>query len=148
MDWRKDNYLLTTDASLFDIDTLYHFISDQSYWSRGIPRAIFERSLQHSLCFGLFQEETQIGFARVVSDFATFAYLGDVFVHENHRGRGLSKWMMDCVLLHPDLQGLRRWMLATRDAHELYKQFGFTELKAPVKFMEKHDPEVYAQRDA
>lgn len=147
MDWRKDNYLLTTDASLFDTDTLYHFISDQSYWSRGIPRATFERSLQHSLCFGLFQDETQIGFARVVSDFATFAYLGDVFVHQNHRGRGLSKWMIDCVLSHPDLRGLRRWMLATRDAHELYKQFGFTELKAPGKFMEKHDPEVYGKTD-
>lgn len=143
MDWRKDGYWLTTDASLFDRDALFHFISDLSYWSRGIPRATFERSLQNSLCFGLFHEETQIGFARVVSDFATFAYLGDVFVAEDYRGQGLSKWMMDCILAHPDLQGLRRWMLATRDAHELYKQFSFTELKAPEKFMERHNPEVY-----
>ena len=145
MDWRKESYWLTTDASLFDRDALFHFISDQSYWARGIPRVTFERSLQNSLCFGLFHEETQIGFARVVSDFATFAYLGDVFVAEDYRGRGLSKWMMDCVLAHPDLQGLRRWMLATRDAHELYKPFGFTELKTPEKFMERHDPEVYGK---
>jgi len=101
------------------------------------------RSIQHSLCFGIYQGGQQVGFARVITDRATFAYIGDVFVVESHRGKGLSKWLMQCIKSHPDLQGLRRWSLITRDAHGLYRQFGFTALKSPHNWMEIHDPNVY-----
>jgi GNAT superfamily N-acetyltransferase len=115
-----------------------------SYWAKGISREIVTRSIEHSLCFGIYEGSgAQIGFARVVSDFATVAYLGDVFVLESHRGRGLSKWLMECVLEHPALQNLRRWILLTRDAHGLYSQFGFTPVKAPERYMELHRPNVY-----
>ncbi|WP_282609955.1 GNAT family N-acetyltransferase [Pelagibius sp. Alg239-R121] len=143
MDWRRDEYWLTTDSTVFDMDVLFRFISEESYWARGIPRSTFDKALRNSLSFGLFDGEHQIGFARVVSDFATMAYLGDVFIRDDYRGRGLSKWMMECILSHPDLLGLRRWMLATADAHELYRKFGFTPLRAPEKFMERHNSDVY-----
>jgi GNAT superfamily N-acetyltransferase len=114
-----------------------------SYWANGIPADTVVRSLEHSLCFALLAGDRQVGFARVISDFATIAYLGDVFVLPEYRGRGLAKWLMECVLGHPDLQGLRRWILATRDAHGLYQQLGFTPLKKPETFMERHDPDAY-----
>lgn len=102
-----------------------------------------QRSLENSLCFALLDGERQVGFARVISDYATIAYLGDVFVLPEYRRRGLGKWLIECVVGHPSLQGLRRWMLGTRDAHGLYEQFGFTPLKRPETFMERHDPDVY-----
>jgi len=114
-----------------------------SYWAKGIPLTTVEKSLAHSLCFALLDGHRQVGFARVISDYATIAYLNDVFVLSEYRGRGLSKWLMECITSHPELQGLRRWMLATRDAHGLYEKFGFTPLKKPEVFMERHNPGVY-----
>lgn len=143
MEWQKENCRLTTDVACFDMEVLFRFISEESYWARGMSRETFERAVQHSVCFGLFDGERQIGFGRVVSDFASVAYLKDVFILEDYRGRGLSKWMMECILAHPDLQVIRRWLLVTADAQELYKKFGFTPLKVPEKFMELHNPEVY-----
>ncbi|MGH0035718.1 MAG: GNAT family N-acetyltransferase [Myxococcota bacterium] len=145
-EWRRDDYVVSTDAARLDVDVVASYLGTHSYWARGIPREIVERSLAGSLCFGLYRGAPQVGFGRVVTDLATFAYLGDIFVLEAHRGRGLSKWLMECILAHPELQGLRRWMLATRDAHTLYERFGFRALAAPEKFMELHDPEVYGPR--
>ncbi len=143
MEWQKESYRLTTDVACFDMEVLFRFISEESYWARGMTRETFDRAVKHSLCFGLFEEERQIGFGRVVSDFASVAYLKDVFILKDCRGRGLSKWMMECILAHPDLQVIRRWLLVTADAQELYKKFGFTPLKVPEKFMELHNPEIY-----
>ena len=140
--WVKDTFTVTCDPNKMDHAVIAEFLRS-SYWARGIPAATVERSLAHSLCFALLDGDRQIGFARVVSDHATVAYLGDVFVLPEYRGKGLSKWLMECVTSHPDLQGLRRWMLATRDAHGLYEKFGFTPLKKPEIFMERHNPNVY-----
>lgn len=120
-----------------------HEFLRRSYWAQNIPSETVRRSIENSLCFGLFKAEKQIGFARVVTDYATFAYLCDVFVIEEFRGRGMSKWLMETILAHPELQNLRRWLLATKDAHGLYGQFGFTALDAPEVFMERHAPDVY-----
>ena len=117
----------------------------QSYWSPGIPITIVQRAIENSLCFGLYHEGRQIGFARVVSDFATFGYLCDVYVLEDHRGQGLGKWLMQCIMQHPGLQGLRRFMLATRDAHGLYEQFEFSALGNPGRLMEIVKPDIYLQ---
>jgi GNAT superfamily N-acetyltransferase len=133
---------VTTDPTRVDRDLAYEFLS-QSYWSKGIPRHVFERAIANSLCFSLYDGDSQIGFARVVTDRATFAYLADVFVLPSHRGRGLAKLLMEAVVAHSDLQGLRRWVLATRDAHGLYARYGFTPLQAPDRFMELWDPNVY-----
>ena len=132
---------MSTDPARLDVVLVHGFLTD-CYWAKAIPRAVVERSLRNSLCFGLYEAERQVAFARVISDFATFAYLGDVFVLESHRGRGLSKWLMECIRSHPDLQGLRRWSLVTRDAHGLYRQFGFTPLASPDRWMEIHQPEA------
>lgn len=136
-----------TDPARLDLALVHGFLS-ASYWARGIPLEVVERSIRHSLCFGLYEGPAQIGFARVVTDRATFAYLADVFVLESHRGRGLARLLMAAIVAHPDLQGLRRWMLATRDAHGLYAQYGFTALPAPEVFMQLHDPDVYARADS
>jgi GNAT superfamily N-acetyltransferase len=141
---RRGEFLLSTDRDRLDLDVIHGFLTS-SYWAKGIPREIVVRSIQHSLCFGVYKQAQQVGFARVISDFATYAYIGDVFVLEAFRGRGLGKWMMEAIMRHPKLQGLRRWTLATRDAHPLYAQFGFTPLKQPGNFMEWHDPNVYQQ---
>ena len=130
------------DPARLDMDVIHGFLAG-SYWAQGIPREVVERAVRGSLCFGLYDGERQVGFARVVTDRATFAYLADVFVLEAYRGRGLSKLLVAEVLGHPSLQGLRRWMLATRDAHSLYAQYGFKPLSAPERFMEMHDPDVY-----
>lgn len=135
-------YAISTDRSRFDLDLIHSFLTS-SYWAEGIPREIFERSIENSLCFGIFDHDQQVGFARVITDRATFAYLGDVFIIESHRGRGLSKQLMRAIMEHPELQGLRRWSLVTRDAHKLYEQFGFTLLADAQRHMERHDPEVY-----
>ncbi len=140
--WSQDEFEISTDPSRIDVAAVHDFLST-SYWAKGIPLEIVRRSIQNSLCFGIYRSKEQIGFARVITDRATFAYLADVFVIEEYRGRGLSKWLMQCILAHPELQGLRRWSLATRDAHGLYRQFGFRELKSPERFMELHDPDVY-----
>ena len=145
MQWQKEKYLITTDTDKVDIDVIHQYLSKQSYWAKGIPRETVARSVQHSICFSVLHEDALIGFARVTSDHATVAYVGDVFVLRAHRGQGLSKWLMECIIAHPELQSLRRWMLATADAHGLYARFGFTALKAPARWMEKHDMDVYAK---
>ena len=143
---RRGEFLISTDPNRLDLDVIYEFLTN-CYWSKGIPREVVARSIEHSLCFGVYDGNgVQVGFARVVSDFATVAYLGDVFILETHRGRGLSKWLMESITQHPALQGLRRWILLTRDAPELYKKFGFTPVKAPERYMERHDPSVYETR--
>lgn len=142
-EWRRDSLLITTDRSRIDEELVYGFLSRQSYWAAGIPLTTFRRSVDHAVCFSMFDGDRQIGFCRVMSDFATFAYIGDVFVLPGYRGRGLAKWLMECVAAHPRLQGLRRHLLATRDAHGLYEKCGFTPLKNPQNFLERHFPDVY-----
>jgi|SRR5579862_486804 len=146
MELRRGEFLISTDRGRLDLDVIYGFLTN-CYWAKGISREVVARSIEYSLCFGIYDGSgAQIGFARIVSDFATVAYLGDVFVLESHRGRGLSKWLMECVKEHPALQNLRRWILLTRDAHGLYAQFGFTQVKAPERYMELHRPDVYEKQ--
>jgi GNAT superfamily N-acetyltransferase len=139
-----DDYEISTDPARLDIDAVHAYLT-QSYWSPGIPRETVARAAANSLSFGVFHAGRQVGFARMITDRATYAYLADVYVLEAHRRKGVSKKLMDCIMAHPDLQGLRRMMLATRDAHGLYAQYGFTPLKAPDRMMEKHVPNVYAE---
>ena len=128
------------------MDVVYRFLSKDAYWSPGVPRETIERAVAHSLCFGVYAPDgAQVGFARLVTDRATYAYLADVFILSDHRGQGLSKRLMEAIVAYPELRGLRRWMLATRDAHSLYAQFGFTPLANPLRFMERHNPDVYAK---
>ena len=136
--WRRGEFLISTDRSRLDFDVVHGFLKD-SYWAAGIPKEIVRRSVENSLSFGVYRGEEQTGFARVTTDRATFAYLADVFVLEAHRERGLGRWLMEVILSHPKLQGIRRWMLATRDAHELYRKYGFEELGEPGIFMERKD---------
>jgi GNAT superfamily N-acetyltransferase len=136
--WRRDGYLISTDASMLDLEVVHAYLS-RSYWAAGVPEDVVRRSIENSLCFGVYRGEEQAGFARVVTDRATFAYLADVFVLEEHRRQGIGKWLVEVILSHPDLQGLRRWMLATRDAHDLYRRYAFTELARPGIFMERKD---------
>lgn len=139
----RGNYTIDTDKSKLDVDLIQSFLTNDSYWAKERTIGQTVNAIENSICFGLFSETRLIGFARVVSDQATFAYIGDVFVIDEFRGRGLSKWLMETMLEHPDLQGLRRWILATQDAHGLYKQFGFEELKHPDRWMEKPAPNAY-----
>ena len=136
--------VVDTNLERIDFECVHSFLRE-SYWAKGVPAETLRRAIAGSLCFGLYEGERQIGFARVVSDFATFAYLADVFVVESHRGRGLARRLMDAVDAHPRLQGLRRWMLVTRDAHGLYARYGFTPLAAADRVMERHAPDVYAK---
>jgi GNAT superfamily N-acetyltransferase len=140
-------YTISNEIADIDFDALHAFLKD-SYWSKGIPRAIMERSMRGSLPFVLRDAAGRLaGFARVITDRATFGYIGDLFVLPEHRGRGLSKRLMQAILAHPDLQGFRRWMLATSDAHGLYRQFGFQPLAAPEVLMERHNASVYRSAD-
>jgi GNAT superfamily N-acetyltransferase len=139
----KDSYVISDDASLLNINFIHDFLSGESYWAKNIPLQIVEKSVKNSLCFGIYNKEEQIGFARLVTDKATFAYLADVFIITAYRGNGLSKWLIQTIHAHPELQTLRRWMLGTRDAHELYKKFGWTPLPEPERFMQKHNANVY-----
>jgi len=141
-EWRRGEYLISTDRDHLDIATIHGFLTT-SYWAVGIPIEVVKRSIEHSLNFGLFQDDRQVGFARVITDYATFAYLSDVFVLEPFRGQGLSKWLMQVIIAHPELQELRRWMLLTRDAHGLYRQVGYTPLANPERAMERYFPDIY-----
>ena len=143
--FHKNGYQISTDKSLIDFDVVHNYISKESYWAQQMPAETLKRAVDHSICFGIYHHNKQVGFARVVSDQATFAYIADVFVLPAFRGIGLSKWLVQTILSHPDLQGLRRWSLATLDAHGLYKQMGFTELSKPDRWMEIYHPEVYKQ---
>lgn len=137
----------------FEIDTnkarldraLIHRFLASSHWAKGLPEAVLERAIEHSLAFGLYRDGRQIGFARVVTDHATFAYLADVFVVPAERDQGLGRWLIETILAYPGLQGLRRWLLGTRDAHGLYRRCGFSEPTPPFAFLERHDPAVYAR---
>ena len=144
MDFTKDGFYISTKNEKMDIELIHSFLN-RSYWAEGISKEIIRRSVEGALCFGVFENARQVGFARMITDRATFAYLADVFIIEEYRGLGLSKWLMEFILAHPDLQGLRRMMLATRDAHELYKRFGFTPLNNVDRWMHIHDPDVYKE---
>jgi len=141
-EWRRSPYVISTDIEKIDVDVVHGFLSS-AYWSRGVPRSIIQQAMHGSLCFGVYRDDQQVGFARVVSDQATFAWLADVFVLPTEQGAGLGTWLMEVVMSHPDLQGLRRWMLATQDAHELYRRFGFTDLVQPERYMEIVKPDLY-----
>ena len=143
IDEQRRGYSISTDPTAMDLDAVHAYLA-QSYWAREIPKEVVAKSIRGSLCFGLFTNDRQVGFARVVTDLATFAYLCDVYVLEEHRGRGLAKWLMEAVVEHPELQGLRRFLLATRDAHGLYERFAFTPLARPEIFMEINRPNFYS----
>ena len=145
-EWRRDGYTISTDRARIDVDLVHGFLT-ASYWAEGIPRDVVERSVAHSLCFGLYEGDRQIGLARVITDHATFAYLSDVFVLERCRGRGLASWMLEVIHAHPSLQGLRWWLLATRDAHALYQRAGYAALAAPERLMERRFPDAYRLPD-
>jgi GNAT superfamily N-acetyltransferase len=144
-EWRQGDYLISTDKNRLDLTVIHTFLTT-SYWAAGIPQEIVKRTIEHSLSFGLYKGDQQIGYARVITDYATFAYLGDVFILEPFRGQGLSKWLMEVVVTHPDLQGFRRWILLTKDAHGLYNKVGFTEVATPERYMERFFPGVYEEK--
>jgi GNAT superfamily N-acetyltransferase len=168
-EWRRDGYIISTDRARIDVDVVHGYLA-RSYWAEDIPRDTVARAIAGALNFGIYIDVAngarppsgvgagdgaqpssavsaplgpQVGGARIISDYATFAYLADVFVLEEHRGHGLAIWMMECVAAHPSLQGLRRWMLGTRDAHTLYEKTGWTPVAAPDRWMERSDPDVY-----
>lgn len=147
MEQRQENYLLSTDRSRLQVSRIHAFLSKQAYWCLDIPEDVVKRAIENSLCFGLYDlgpaDQPQIGFARVVTDAATFAWICDVYIETEHRGRGLSKWLTKTVLVHPDLVGLRRVCLATKDAHGLYAQYGFQVTQTPGNWMEIKDNEIY-----
>lgn len=158
--WHRDHYLISTDRANLNIALIHDYLSNQSYWATGRTIEVVRLSIENSLCFGLYQtspegspegdlqgNDAQIGFARVVTDYATFAWLADVFVLEAHRGRGLGKWLIEVIIAHPDLQEFRRWVLATKDAHELYRRVGFRELHRPERWMERPDPNMQESPD-
>ena len=136
-EWHRGEYVISTDSERLDLFFIHDFLSNDSYWAQGRSLEVVRRSIQHSLNFGLFNADQQIGFARVVTDFATFAWLADVFIIDDQRGLGLGRWLVEVITAHPQLQGLRRWILATRDAHELYRRFGFQEIGEPRRWMER-----------
>lgn len=139
----KKDFYISTDKSKMDIETIHHYLSEESYWAKGVSREIVEKSIANSFCFGVFHQDLQVGFAKVITDFTTIAYLGDVFILDQFRGLGLSKLLMENIMNHPELQGLRRWILLTADAHELYKKFGWNNIKEPARWMEVHTKNPY-----
>ena len=144
--WHRGGYTISTDKSRLDIGVIHGFL-DTSYWAAGRSPETIRRSIENSISFGVYKADQQVGFARVITDYATFAWIADVFVLEQHRGQGLSKWLMEVIIGHPELQGFRRWVLATKDAHDLYRKFGFTELTRPERWMERHDPNTQERPD-
>lgn len=141
-EWRQGQFIVSTDRSRIDLDVVHGYLRD-SYWAKGMPRQVLERGIENSLTFGVYDGTRQAGFARVITDLATYAYLSDVFILEEYRGRGLSKWMMECILAHPELQGLRRFALFTRDASGLYERYGFGPARSPSVYLERWVPNVY-----
>jgi GNAT superfamily N-acetyltransferase len=143
MEWTRDEYTISCDRARLDVEMIHDFLSNSSYWARGRSRERVELAIRNSLPFGLYKGAQQVGFARVVTDYATFAWLADVFVLDSERGRGLGLWLVETVMSHTDLRGLRRWLLATRDAQELYRRFGFRDLKdSSLGWMEKLDTQI------
>jgi GNAT superfamily N-acetyltransferase len=141
--WQKDDFIITTHREDLQVEAILDYLVNDSYWAKDRTPEQMEKIIANSLCFGLYKDEKQVGFARVVTDYATFAYLGDVYILPELQGKGLGTWLMDVVVEHPDLQGFRRWVLATRDAHKLYEKFGFADFKHPERWMEKAAPNAY-----
>jgi GNAT superfamily N-acetyltransferase len=146
-EWRRGEYTISTDRARLDVALVHEYLSESSYWAKGRPREVVERSIEHSLAFGVYLGERQVGFARVITDYATFAWIADVFVLEEFRGQGLGLWLSEVMCAHPDLQGFRRWVLATKDAHELYRRVGFRELQRVERWMERRDPQTVERPD-
>jgi len=142
-EWVRDDFAISTDRQRLDLDVVHDYLAS-SYWAAGMPRAVLERGIENSLAFGIYRRDEQVGFARVITDLATYAYLSDLFVLEEYRGQGLSKWLMECILAHPGLQGLRRFALFTRDAQGLYERYGFAPSRSPSTYLERWTPNVYA----
>jgi GNAT superfamily N-acetyltransferase len=142
-EWRRGTFLISTDNQRLDVELIHRFLANSSYWAQGRPLEIVRRSLEHSLNFGLYAGDQQIGLARLVTDYATFAYVADVFVLEEFRGQGLATWLMEVVTAHSDLQGLQLWLLLTRDAHALYRKVDFTAFSHPERVMERRFPDIY-----
>lgn len=140
---QKDDFTITTNRKDLQVEAILDYLVNRSYWAKNRTLEQMETVIENSLCFGVYKDAKQIGFARIITDYATFAYLGDVYILDEFQGNGLGKWLMEVIVNHPDLQGFRRWILATRDAHTLYEKHGFTELKHPERWMEKSAPNAY-----
>lgn len=147
MIWERPPYRINDDPEVVDL-AVVHDVLTQSYWARGIPRETLARAISHSIPLSLYLGDRQVGFARAVTDRATFAYVADVFVVEDQRGHGLGVWLVGTLLAHPELQGLRRWLLGTRDAHGLYLKFGFKPPADPTTFLTRHDPDIYSRQNS
>ena len=145
--WHRGEFHINTDRQQLDRELIHDFLSHQSYWAKNRSLEVVNRGIDNSLCFGIYHNNNQVGFGRVVTDYATFAWVADVFVLEKYRGLGLGKWLMEVMLAHPQLQGFRRWALSTKDAHELYRTFGFSELARPERWMERPDPNMQESPD-
>jgi len=145
--WQRGEYEISTDAARLNLDLIHQYLAEESYWATGRSPDTVARSIRHSLSFGIYRGSDQVGFARIVTDYATFAWVADVFVLPEHRGRGLSKWLMEVIIAHPQLQGFRRWVLSTKDAHGLYEKFGFMKLHRPERWMERPDPNMKESPD-
>ena len=146
-EWHREGFEVSDDPRRLDIAAVHRFISRESYWAEGIAEGVLARAIANSLCFGLYEGPRQVGFARMVTDRATYGYLCDVFVERERRGSGLGTWLVACVLEHPDLQGLRRICLMTRDAHDLYRPFGFRAMPDAARYLEIHRPDVYKRKE-
>lgn len=144
--WERGDFTISTDKSRLDVGVVHEFLTS-SYWAAGRSVETIQRSIENSMPFGVYKSDQQVGFARVITDYATFAWIADVFIVETFSGQGLGKWLMEVIISHPELQGFRRWVLATKDAHELYRKFGFEELKLPERWMERHDPNTQERPD-
>jgi len=142
----RNGFTISTDKARLDVPAIHAFLANSSYWARNVPLSTVQKSIENSLCFGVYEGDRQVGFARVITDYAVFAYLADVFILEAYRGRGLAKWLIACIVSYPELQNLRRWMLATKDAHGLYAQYGFNPLSKPERFMEAAQPAAQESR--
>ncbi len=143
MEWQHEEFVISTDKARLQLEVIHRYLSQESYWAQGRSIEATEKAIENSLCFGVYQADKQAGFARVITDKATFAYLGDVFILSQYQKKGLSKRLMEAILAHPELQNLRRWILATKDAHGLYAQYDFTPLKFPERWMERPAPWAY-----
>ena len=142
-EWQRSEYFISTDVNRLNLTVIIHQFLANTYWAKDIPFTVLQHSIQNSLVFGLYKDKQQIGFGRVITDYSTFAYIADVFVLESFRGEGLGKWLIETIISYPELQGLRRWLLVTKDAHKLYQKVGFNEIKNPSRFMEIVDLDVY-----
>ena len=145
--WQRGEYSISTDRARLNLDLIHNYLSTETYWATGRSREVVERSIENSLSFGIYKAGEQVGFARIVTDYATFGWVADVFVLPDHRGQGLSKWLMEVILAHPQLQGFRRWVLSTKDAHGVYGRFGFNKLHRPERWMERPHPNMKESPD-